>query len=283
MAGTYYRVDPKPVKAEGYGFKKVSQDELADIVNRLSKPTYNSNIEHSERNRTHNYRYAKSAPPPGSPSFCSRRISVGSQSGRSKTKTYSEQDIQRLIRRIRRPTRASTLSRRDYYEDAAPSLHSRPSTAATCTDVTVITASERKKAFCQLSRPTTASKGKHAVDCHLCTEEDRELNLTPFLPFDYPYAPEERSVSKEEEGSLISRISTHTRASCKGTVPCWKDPPNLKPLRVQSAHLPLVSGLDRSVSVAHIVERLHTGKGNYSRRQRSSTQATPVTDFDAHM
>lgn len=281
MSGNYYRKVPprsKGPKEEGYGFKKVSQDQLDVIVSRLATPTYNSRMEQYERHTVHNYRYAKSAPPPRSPSHCNRRYSVGSQSGQLlKDKKFSEQDVQRIIRRVRRPTTASQLARRDYdyyVDEFVPPLEKQISNTATA----FFDASDRKKAFDQLSRPTTASRAKNKIECHLCTDEDRELNLT-LLPFDYPYAPDDKNVSKEEFGEIISRVSSHTRASHGGTVQCWKTPPDYKPLRKQSANLPLVSGLDRSKSVAQIVRRLHSAKG--SQRMQRAPAATAITDFYA--
>ncbi|XP_005097535.1 uncharacterized protein LOC101855098 [Aplysia californica] len=279
MSGNYYKVTPSPPKVEGYGFRKVTQEELVDIVSRLTKPTYNSRIESDESNKAHNFRYAKSAPPPHSPSYCSRRFSVNSQAGRMlHDKKLSEHELQRLIRRIRRPTKAYQLSRKDYETDDELSIpHSRrPSTAAPSRRNNM-SASERKKAFSQLSRPTTASRGKSVVECHLCTEEDKELNHT-LLPFDYPYA-DDRSVTIEEVGSIITRVSSRTQASEKGATPCWKAPPDYRRLRIQSEHLPLVSGLGRSKSVAQIVARLHSSKGNSRRQHGCTPQATAVTDF----
>ena len=53
MSAMYYKVEIQCPKPDGYGFKKVTSEQLAEIVSRLSKPTstYNSRLEHSEKDK----------------------------------------------------------------------------------------------------------------------------------------------------------------------------------------------------------------------------------------
>jgi hypothetical protein len=48
MSSYYYKVIPEPKKTETYGFKKVSKEELQEIVIRLTKPTYNIQVQTQE-------------------------------------------------------------------------------------------------------------------------------------------------------------------------------------------------------------------------------------------
>merc|ERR1711860_451925 len=80
------------------------------------------------------------------------------------------------------------------------------------------------------------------------------------LPFEYPYA-EDDAVPEDEVGSIVSRVSAPTKASqgrgaVGGFPPCWKAEPDVDHVRRQSPALPLVSGLERTPTVAAIVDRL---------------------------
>ena len=125
-----------------------------------------------------------------------------------------------------------------------------------------LTTTERRKAFFLLSRPTAASKAKSSVDSAFCfaDEEERKANRNLNLPFKYPHAPEVRVVTPGEASSIVTRVSSPTRASLRGAgPPCYRSSPDYNAVRGQHPSLPLVSGLARTPNVSQIVNRLHYG------------------------
>ncbi|RUS83989.1 hypothetical protein EGW08_008250 [Elysia chlorotica] len=262
MSCNYYRVMPEPPRPEVFGFKKVTQEELGNIVSRLSRPTYNSRVHTVEAHKAHNYRKIHSAPPPRTPTVCSRRrLSTPNPNSRRMT----EQELRRFLRRIQRPTRAHIRSRRDYRPEEDDGIMAGDDFAtfnAVEHKRRPLTATERKKAFFMLSRPTTASKAKSSVECAFCPSNEEELkaNRNLDLPFKYPHAPEVRLVTPGEASSIVSRVSSPTRASLRGGgPPCYRAFPDYDAVRGQHPSLPLVSGLARTPKVSQIVNRLHYG------------------------
>ncbi|GFR84168.1 hypothetical protein ElyMa_005991900 [Elysia marginata] len=369
MSCNYYRVMPEPPRPEVYGFKKVTQEELGNIISRLSKPTYNSRVHTVEAHKAHNYRRIHSAPPPRTPTQCSRRRfstptaapnstittnNINSTKANNNENAHStpspnppntdgveksaevgenlktddvdnpntendikendeannndlfdeneeededgennaselttpapllpsptppapvplsqrkmtEIELRRFLRRIQRPTRAYVRSRRDYIREEDDEIMAGDDftsfNAAGERTRRPLTATERKKAFFLMSRPTTASKAKsldgsfYPVD-----EEELKANRNVDLPFKYPHAPEVRLVTSGEASSIVSRVSSPTRASLRGTgPPCYRSTPDYDAVRVQHPSLPLVSGLARTPKVSQIVNRLHYG------------------------
>lgn len=176
-----------------------------------------------------------------------------------------------MFRRIQRPTRAYMLSKN--YERNEKELNcAAPSTRMAAHRPT---AYERVKAFQHLCRPTTASRGKHATECHLCLDDERELNKTP-VPFQYYYA-DDKTVTKEEVSNIVSRLVT----SSGETAICSRVEPDYSSLYVQSVQLPLISGLARSKSVADIVNRLYTNQGEREKRNYHgySIQSTQISSY----
>ncbi|GFO12939.1 hypothetical protein PoB_003944400 [Plakobranchus ocellatus] len=379
MSCNYYRVTPEPPRAETYGFKKVTQDELVNIVSRLSKLTYNSRVHTVEAHKAHNYRQIHSAPPPRSPTHCPRRrlstpnpntitattattttttttptpnpinndlpptpspntpnspappaaisdlapdaskeadeadttattnennINADSNTAMENNKDtideensinasepstpapllpqpppllppppipfaerkLTEKELKRFLRRIQRPTRAYVRSRTDYVPEEDDEIMAGDDFStfnAVGRSRRPLTATERKKAFFLMSRPTTASRAKSSVECAFCPandEEELKANRDLTLPFRYPHAPEEKVLKADEASSVVTRVSSPTRASLRGSgPPCYRSTPDYDSVRGQHPSLPLVSGLARTPTVSQIVNRLHYG------------------------
>ena len=138
-----------------------------------------------------------------------------------------------------------------------------------------------------MSRPTTASKAKSSVDCVFCPadEEERKANRNLDLPFKYPHAPEVKVVSSGEASSIVSRVSSPTRASLRGAgPPCYRATPDYDAVRCQQTSLPLVSGLARTSKVSQIVNRLHYGSAKritiIVREEEDSVEESEETSVD---
>lgn len=208
--------------------------------------------------QTHNYRYLNATPPPRTPSCCSRRTHCASYIGQpGETRKLTDRELQRLLRRIQKPTRAQVLSRSDY----SPNKENSSVQVATSRPAT---ASEREKALQQLSRPTTASRAKQVNECYLCHEDEAELNKTP-VPFVYLYT-DNKTVTVEEVSNIVSRLSSATKASGHASTACYRLPPDFQDMYLQSVRLPLLSGLARTKSVAEIVNRLYGSKESKKNR-----------------
>ncbi|XP_055870691.1 uncharacterized protein LOC106050687 [Biomphalaria glabrata] len=246
MSSYYYKVTPPPKPPVMIGTKRISQEELVDVVARLSRPS--------------------SAKMSG--------LTNSQQTTSSRFKKRVELDLERFLRRIQRPTLSHQLSRQR--AETTMDSDSRPATAPR-----PLSRVELDKVLTQLSRSTAASRAKSAVECHLCGERDRELNKQ-LVPFVYPHA-DDRAVSEEEAGAIVARVSSATKSSERGgAAPCPRVPPDLDAVHALSRDLPLLSGLRRSKSVAEVVHRLYSSQGrhglNQGRRPHKFTpQATPIS------
>uniref|UniRef100_A0A0B6Z0F2 Uncharacterized protein n=1 Tax=Arion vulgaris TaxID=1028688 RepID=A0A0B6Z0F2_9EUPU len=273
MSGYYYRVTPEVATSQGYGFRKVCKSEIKEIVARLSKHTYNSRVDSQEPHKTHNYNNLNTTLPPRTPTFCTRLAKDHASGNMDVTRKLTEQELQRLLRRIQKPTRSHLLSRNEY----AISYHGISIETPTKT-LRPSTSNERERALQHLSRPTTASKAKHAMECYLCHDDDREMNKS-LVPFEYMYA-NDKQVTNDEINCIVSRLGSSTRASDRGSTICDRLSPDYESVHAQSLHLPLVSGLARSRSVAEIVGRLYSNPGNNRRKHFHgySAMTTQLTD-----
>ncbi|CAL1543613.1 unnamed protein product [Lymnaea stagnalis] len=236
MSSFYYKVVPPPDKPTLIGYKKVNHGELQGIVSRLARPklAWTPYTLHGPDGKLSSAGCATNRP----------------NSGGTQVKTpqkLTEQELQRLLRRIQRPTISHQMSRQGSDVDS-----SRPSTAPPHGS-----SGERlKRIIQQLSRPTTASRAKRSTECHLCDEAGRELNRK-LVPFEYAYA-DEKVVSEDEASAIVKRVSSPTKASERGGgSACVRLPPDYDVVHAQSPNLPLLSGLTRSRSVHHVVNRLH--------------------------
>ncbi|CAG5135022.1 unnamed protein product [Candidula unifasciata] len=222
---------------------------MAEIVSRLTKSAHNRHVDTAESNKTHNNNQLQPTLPPGTPSTCSKSTHSHLPEHMGDNRKLTDRELQRALRRIQKPTQSYLLSK-NYDRNEKEHISPTP-----CMSTRPFTSYERKKAFQHLRRPTTASRGKHATECYLCLDDERELNKTP-APFEYYYA-DDKTVTKEEVECIVTRLV----APPGGMSTCSRLSPDYSRLIAQSVRLPLVSGLARSKSVADIVNRLYTSKG----------------------
>lgn len=266
MSFYYYR-KPKPEeKVEGWGFKKVNSAELTGILDRVTRPTYNSRMSNMENTQVHNYRYTNSNfLARRSPTSCDRRRSASANLAHSQRR-LSERELQRVVRRLRKPTVSYEASRYDFLPaheaDVDPDRVIRPRTAP---------GEDREKAFQQLSRPTTASRAKTLGDCVLCADREELEMKNSLVPFEYDYG-DERSVRPEQLEDIVERISAPTFNHQRQRCPRQPRPVNELQIRQKT---PLASGLARSKSVKEIVQRLYSA----NRHRYAPPVATEITIF----
>ncbi|KAH9513789.1 hypothetical protein Btru_031412 [Bulinus truncatus] len=239
MSSYYYKVITPPRPPVMIGARRVGQGQMTEIVSRLYRPS----SARSQAVTANNSQLLIRTPP---------------------SRGRADFDLERFLRRIQRPTVSHQLSRHDAAAAAVilSDPDSRPSTAPRAP----LRRSELEKLLNQLTRPTTASRAKSSVECHLCDEKDRELNKR-LVPFEYPYA-EDRVVSEEAARSIVRRVSSATKSSegRGGALPCPRAPPDLDAVRALSSKgLPLISGLPKS-KLADVVDRLHPGPGGQGHR-----------------
>ena len=260
----YYRVDPVALPPVSFGFRKVDDVELKEIVQRMTRPTYSSLLQKDAEQRfAHNYRYLReNASRRRTPSACSRRrpattIPVGG-------KQISERDIQRIFRRMQTQTQASIY--RAGYDD----MLKLQASASRDGRVNFRDRLEKAKAFERLRRPTTASRAKDVADCPTCSEQQLRSKFDLDVPLDYDYAAEEAGIRPEELEFIVERIRATTLARDE-TKRCERLPPTLDEVKIRE-NIPLVSGLARSKNVEEIVTRLHPPK-----RHGYKPEATTIT------
>ncbi|XP_041374828.1 uncharacterized protein LOC121387701 [Gigantopelta aegis] len=269
MSCMYYRVDPVALPPMSFGFRKVDEVELQEIVQRMTRPTYSSLLQKDiEQRFAHNYRYLReNNSRRRTPSACVRRrpattIPIG---GGTNSRQISERDIQRIFRRMQTQTQSS-IYRTVYAEK--PKLMRDPFSREG--RVHFRDQMEKAKAFERLRRPTTASRAKDVSDCHTCSDQQLRSKFDLDVPLDYDYATEETSVRPEELEFIVERVRA-TTFSREDTKRCERLPPTLDEVKIREK-IPLVSGLARSKNVDEIVQRLHP-----SRRHGYKPEATEVT------
>ncbi|XP_076459214.1 uncharacterized protein LOC143292630 [Babylonia areolata] len=264
MSFYYYRAPKEEEKAEGWGFKKVNSAELTGIMERITRPTYNSRMHNMECTQVHNYRYTNTNfLARRSPTSCDRRRSASALPSTGERR-LNERELQRIIRRLRKPTVSYEASRYDFSADEELPLPRplRPKSAV----------EDRQKAFQQLSRPTTASRAKTLGDCTLCLDREEQDTKNSLVPFEYDYA-DDKSVPPEELDFIVDRVSAPTYAHKKTR--CPKTPKPVDEVKLRSK-TPLASGLARSKTVNEIVQRLHSAnRGRY--RAPAATEITVFT------
>ncbi|KAK7507499.1 hypothetical protein BaRGS_00001434 [Batillaria attramentaria] len=266
MSFYYYR-KPKPEeKVEGWGFKKVNPTELTGILERVTRPTYNSRMHNMENTQVHNYKYTNTNfLAKRSPTSCDRRRSASAALPHAHRR-LSDRELQRVVRRLRKPTISYEASRYDfipYHEaDVDPDRVIRPRTAP---------GEDRQKAFMQLSRPTTASRAKTLGDCVLCADREELEMKNSLVPFEYDYG-DEKCVPPEELDDIVERVSAPTFSRQRQRCPRQPRPVNEVQIREKT---PLASGLPRSKSVKEIVQRLYSA----NRHRYNAPVATEITIF----
>lgn len=251
MSCMYYRVVTTPAPAEVYGFKKVSAKQLDEITERVTKPTYNRTLATGEQTRVYNYMHSgKSSQRKRAVNFrCSKSAPSSDDKCNTRSRKYTDKEIHRLIRRLRRPTFSFEAQKVNKNNDSNEETEKQKL-------VSKQEATEKeKRRFLRLQRPTTASLAKTLDVCHLCYDHERKRKSDPPDAFDYSY-DDEKVVPVEEVDFIIERLRTPTLASKKGSAKCRKTPPMIDEVKIRE-DLPLLSGLSRSKSVHEITSRLH--------------------------
>ncbi|KAK7111423.1 uncharacterized protein [Littorina saxatilis] len=248
MSFYYTRVPKEEEKVEWWGFKKVNPHELTGILDRVTRPTYTSRMHNMECTQVHNNMYHNTNfLARRSPTACDRRRSA-SALPRNTNRRLNERELQRVVRRLRKPT-VCFEARYDYLpEEELHPLPPRPSRPKSAPE------EDRQKAFLQLSRPTTASRAKTLGDCTLCLDRDEVIKNNTLGPFEYDYG-DEKTLPPEELEDIVDRISAPTFAHKK--LRCPKIPKPMDEFRMRQ-RTPLASGLPRSKNVKEIVTRLYS-------------------------
>ncbi|XP_021363553.1 uncharacterized protein LOC110456858 isoform X2 [Mizuhopecten yessoensis] len=270
MSSMYYRQkDPKPKAIPAYGFEKKKAWEVRDITERLSRPTYNRRLSADEPTHMHNFDRSResSALRNRTPSSCGRRSAQSlSDRQRSATRRLTDREMQRLIRRLQRPTESYAIALTEQMEEPMDSKQSRMAR-------TPISEEQISKTVRRLRRPTTATMAKDLNQCHLCYEHENKKSTDPPDAFDYDYIMD-KSLPPEELDYVVSRMRVNTCSSAHGRR-CVKTPATAYFDEVKAReNLPLLSGLARSKNVKEITNRLHPKP-----RYRLVSAATPITVY----
>ena len=274
MSAMFYRKEvPKRKVIPQYGFDKKTADEVRAITSRLSaQSTYNRRLSANEPTYLNNYNLSRenSATRYRTPSACGKRsnLSTDNPSRQSSAgKRLSERDMQRLIRRLQRPTESYVVSTTT---DHAEEYH------VTVKNGKVIQleppSEESNKIVRRIRRPTTASRAKDISDCHLCHDHTHKKETDPPDAFDYEYDAT-KFVAPEELDYIVSRMRVPTCSSAHGQRTCAKTPITLDEVKIRET-LPLVSGLGRSRNYKEITKRLFPKP-----RYRMLPDATPITVY----
>lgn len=267
MSSMYYKVNPQKNHATLYGFKKVSASEIHEITVRLARKTYNRHLSTSEeQKRVHNYENIHDQVIwQRTPSACARRTSVQSTRCRSASR-LSDREMQRLLRRLMKPTESILNAQHDVDDRDKDIKLGRIVRSTSELD------EKTAKSVSRLSRPTTASRAKSAISCHLCYDHQNKGKDEPLDVFDYEYA-DDKTLPEEEMQFVTERMLQSTCVSTGTQKICTKSPAQLDEVKIRE-QLPLVSGLRRSKNVKEIVNRLYPQP-----RYRMTPMATQVTVF----
>lgn len=280
MSANYYKKVKAPPPPNSYGFKQVSSKELQDILKRVTRSTYSAKLQTEEPGRLNNYEHLLIENGRHSvASACSRntvpsRISSATSTDSDlKPRRFTEREMSRLIRRLQRPTTASSVQR--FHNEEAEELKQGKIVRAKSADV-----HSDRKTLAKLRRPTTATLAKTLNSCHLCYDHENKKKPEELDAFDYDYC-DDKVVPAEEVDFIVGRISqpTHSSgshsASHKGVNFCQKLPQYtyIDEVKIR-ANLPLLSGLARSRNVKEITERLCPKRGH-----GFTPQATAITTY----
>ncbi|XP_064598588.1 uncharacterized protein LOC135464934 [Liolophura sinensis] len=247
MSSMYYRVTREPPPPPRFGFKKVDQKQLQEILSRVTKPRLST---------------------PDRPDT-SRSTSRPKSSQNGRRKNYpTEQDWQRMIRRLQRPTFSHKMARTQSQKSRSQEQQHQQQKESVCFKLprsksTIPTASKGLEKLC---RPTTATLAKSLFVCHLCGANPSSSSST----FDYDYT-ERKNLQPEEVEKITERVRMHTCSSHPESRPCTRGGGVESPdSMIQDIRLPLISGLDRSKTVSEITDRLQPA------RCRQNTPAATV-------
>lgn len=276
MSGTYYKKVKTPPPPNSYGFKQVNKKELQEILKRVTRSTYSAKLYTEEPRQLNNYEHLLNESGRRSvASACGRHTQTRMSSATTDSinndgkqpRRLTEREMSRLIRRLQRPTTATSAQK--YPNEEAENLKQGKIIRAKSADVTAETNSAFKS-FAKLRRPTTATLAKTLNTCHLCYDHENKKKPEELDAFDYDYS-DNKVVPAEEVDFIIGRVSAPTLASLGGRSLCHKLPEYIDEVKIRE-NLPLLSGLSRSKTVKEITERLYR-KGTHG----FTPQATIIT------
>ena len=268
MSLSYRKVLPPDFMFRTYGFKKVSPDELEQIVSRLQKQTYSTEFIHSQ------VRAADVIPTPrplpsdstAPAALCPRAQSARSEfqsvSARPKPCSATPEQTDLIFRRLRRPT----VSYRAAVGKIPPNYEVRAARARRAMRKPPPLPKEQTKAIARVRRPTTASRYRFGQGSR------GEKNLEKYQEFDFS---DDRYAQEPEVEKIFDRLRTPTLASEGGIGPTCPRRRDSIGRRARSAQLPLVSGLPRSRDVTEIVDRLSQPSIVYIHNRCRPTSAMP--------
>ncbi|WAR10673.1 hypothetical protein MAR_036084 [Mya arenaria] len=265
MSCNYYKKVPTKPPPTSFGFKQVNARELQDILKRVTTPTYSNKLHSEEQRQVNNYdRLLSEGGRRSVASACGRRVASacgprvasrissatsGGDSIEGRGRRFTEKEMARLVRRLQRPTTATSYHNRSYYDEDAQQLKEGRIVRARSADIH----STAAKSLVKLRRPTTATLAKTLNTCHLCYEHENKTKPEELDAFDYEYSAD-KVVPEEEVNFIVGRVSVPTHASSKGEK-CQRLPEYIDEVKIRE-NLPLLSGLRRSKNVQEITERL---------------------------
>ncbi|KAH3752002.1 uncharacterized protein LOC127848771 [Dreissena polymorpha] len=278
MSGNYYKKVKTPPPPNAYGFRQVNSKELQEILKRVTKATYSAKLHTEEQRQVNNYELLLSDGGRRSvASACGRRTasrisSTDTADGTvdSRSRRFTEREMLRHIRRLQRPTTATSLHSRGYTDsDEAQNLKEGKLVRARSADVS----SHIAKSLVKLRRPTTATLAKTVHACHLCYDHENKKESDEPDAFDFDYC-DEKVVLEEELDFIVERVSAPTFASNKSNISCQRSPGYIDEVKIRE-NLPLLSGLRRSKTVKEITNRLFPSR----RHHGFAPQATTVVSY----
>ncbi|KAL3854157.1 hypothetical protein ACJMK2_013435 [Sinanodonta woodiana] len=272
MCPMVYPVYPKVPPPETYGFRKVSSKELADILSRLSRKTYNRQISTEEQRHTSNYEHLLlENGRRRTPSSC-RKSSVLRRdifsAGDANKRRLTDHEMRMLLRRLQKPTETFKIATttQEPHKEEEDNLRQRKIIRTKSSDEI------KTKVIAKYRRPTTASRAKSVDVCHLCYDHETKKQEDGPDAFDYDYS-DPTHVPPEEVPFIVERMLKPTVASRGGTSECKYGSPYIDEVKIRE-NLPLLSGLPRSRTVHEITQRL-SSKGRHAYRP----EATQISTF----
>ena len=239
MSCQYTRVAPKPVPIKLYGFNKVTGREMSDILQRLQRGTYNSQVCQDTRPR---YRSAAQRPPSV---LCYKADLEGDEAYRKRPRTAaSPQQLTQMTRRLLRPTKSALAARGKI--TPAYEVQLEEERARIAENSQHLDHEERAKVMERVLRPTTSTRRRQP--CALARE--LEGAEEPDIPRDQP-------VQADQLDAIVQRLGSATYCSKQGGKHAcprkYSTPIGLG----QRTDIPLMSGLKRSSGVSEITDRLY--------------------------
>ncbi|KAK3595395.1 hypothetical protein CHS0354_008828 [Potamilus streckersoni] len=272
MCPMVYPVYPKVPPPETYGFRKVSSKELADILARVSRKTYNRQISTEEQRHTSNYEHLLSENGrQRTPSSCRKSTVLRRDTfsaGDANKKRLTEHEMRMLLRRLQKPTETFKIATKKHEPNKVEEDNLRQGKIIRTKSSDEV----KTKVIAKYRRPTTASRAKSVDVCHLCYDHENKKEEEGPDAFDYDYA-DHTYVPPEEVSFIVERMLKPTLASRGGTSECKYGPPHIDEVKIRE-NLPLLSGLPRSRTVHEITERLSS-----KRKHAYRPEATQISVF----